>query len=92
MSRYVKSVTDTRKLTKSLNELKDEFSYHKVAIEKNNKELQKINEQVAIEKDKEVKVLQEKLKSLELETRWVESSEPAVKVTSDYMLKKLDVL
>lgn len=92
MSRYVKSISDTRKLTKSLNELKEEFSYHKAAIEKNNKELEKINHQVEVEKQKEVKVLQEKLKKLELETRWVENSEPAVKVTSDYLLKKLDVL
>ena len=92
MGRYVKSVADTRELSKSIKELVDEFSYHKKAVEKNNNELSKINAQVELTKVKEIKALEEKIHKLESETRWVRSSEPAIKVTGDYMLKKLDIL
>lgn len=92
MSRYIKSVPETVKLTKGLENLQEEFRAHKQAIQRNNKELAKVNERIELEKEKEIKALQEKLKKLEMQTQWVENSEPAVKVTSEYMLKKLDIL
>ena len=92
MSRYVKSVSDTAKLTKSLNELKDRFSYHQKVDEKNNKELQKINNEFDEMRQKEIQELEEKMKKLENQSRWVQESEPAVKVTDEYLLKKLNIL
>lgn len=92
MSRYVKSVSDTAKLTKSLNELKDRFSYHQKVVEKNNKELQKINNEFDEMRQKEIQELEEKMKKLENQSRWVQESEPAVKVTDEYLLKKLNIL
>lgn len=92
MGRYVKSISDTTKLNKSLKDLQEEFSYHKEAIKRNNKELQKINDQIQKENEKEIKRLTEKLRSLESETQWVKNSEPALKIDSNNMLKKLDIL
>lgn len=92
MSRYVKSISDTAKLTKSLNELKDRFSYHQKVVEKNNKELQKINNEFDEMRQKEIQELEEKMKKLENQSRWVQESEPAVKVTDEYLLKKLNIL
>lgn len=92
MSRYVKSVSDTRKLTKSLQNLTEEFGYHKDAVKNNNKQLEKLNSEIEKAKEKELKLLKQKINELETQTRWVKSSEPAVQVTEDYILKKLDVL
>ena len=92
MGRYVKSISDTRKLNKSLNDLKEEFSYHRLAIEKNSKELSKVNEVAEVERQKEIKQLAEKLKKWETQTQWVKNNEPAVNIDSNHMLKKLDIL
>ena len=92
MSRYVKSTTDNRELSKSLRELKNEFQGHKKVIERNNKELAKVNAEVELRKEQEIKLLQQKLKSLESSTQWVQNDEPAVKLNSEDMLKKLNIL
>lgn len=92
MGRYVKSISDTTKLTKSIEDLAKEFSYHKEVVAKNNKELQKLNDEILIQKESEVKKLENTMKRLETQTRWVQNSEPALKLTDQYMLKKLDIL
>jgi predicted nucleic acid-binding Zn-ribbon protein len=92
MSRYIKSTSDTRDLSKSLKDLQTEFSTHRNVVEKNNKELSKVNAQIELSTEKEIKLLHEKISKLQTQTQWVKNDEPALKVDSQHMLKKLDIL
>ena len=92
MGRFVKSITDTRELNQSVQELQKELKVYKNVVKRNSKELAKINAEVEASNQREIKILNEKLKKLETETQWIKNSEPALKVDSQHMLKKLDIL
>lgn len=92
MGRYVKSISDTRELSKSLKDLEMEFKAHKNVIKKNSLELAKVNHQVEVAKEKEIQALAKKIEKIQNSIQWVENEEPAVKVNSEHMLKKLDIL
>lgn len=92
MGRYVKSISDTKKLNTSIQELQKQFELHKNVVRKNTKELEKANLVVAAEKEKEIIALEKKLNSLQSDIQWVKNEEPAVKLNSEDMLKKLDIL
>lgn len=92
MSRYIKSVPETTRLADGLKDLSEELKSYKMSVEKNGRELTKINERAEEQKVLEIKKLQEKIKKLETQTQWAKSSEPALKTDSDYLMKKLDIL
>ncbi len=95
MSRYIKSGQDTRELRKTIDELEKGFKYHNEVVQKNTKELAKVNAEIEAQKEAKIKAMEAKIKKLEMEvhygTQWVKNEEPALK-DSTYMLKKLDVL
>ena len=96
MGRYIKSGQDTVELRKSLSTLQDNFKHHNKVVERNTKELAKANAEVEVQKEAKIKAMEAKLHKLESEilhgTQWVKNEEPALKVNSDDMLKKLDIL
>jgi predicted nucleic acid-binding Zn-ribbon protein len=92
MGRYVKSISDTRDLSKSLRDLELEFKTHRSVVEKNNKEIEKINGQVDKVKEKERIAKAEELDDLQSSIQWVKNDEPAVKINPEHMLKKLNIL
>ncbi|MBT4791197.1 MAG: hypothetical protein HON90_06470 [Halobacteriovoraceae bacterium] len=92
MSSTIKSVSTTRELSKNLQELQKEFKNYQSVVKKNTKELVKINDEVESNKLKEIKLLEEQIHKLETQTQWVQNDEPAIKVSNQHMLKKLDIL
>lgn len=92
MPRYVDSLTESAKMKLLLEDLSSQIKHQRTAIEKNNKELSKINEEVELQKLEKVKELEEEIRKIETQTRWVKSEEPALAVTPDTMLKKLNIL
>lgn len=91
-SRYVSSISNTKELSQSLRDLEKELGNHRSVIDKNSRELAKVNAEVEAQKLKEIKKLQEKIRNLETQTNWVKNEEPALKINQEHMLKKLDIL
>ena len=92
MSRYIKSGQDSRELRKTIDDLKTNFKSHKNSVDKNTKELSKINDEIKLNKEEEVKLLSERIRKLETQTQWIENDEPALEIDSQDMLKRLDIL
>jgi hypothetical protein len=90
-SQYAKGLSDTSKLTSGLIDLNDELKLQRLVIKKNNKAIEKQNEiaeKVFVDK---VSSLEAEVKALKSQT-WVETSESAIKLSSNDLIKKLNVL
>ena len=92
MPRYVDSLTSSDRLSKSLDTLTEHLKNHKKVVIRNNKELATINKDIDANRVDKIQVLEEKIKKLESETQWVETDQRAAKLTSDDLIKKLDIL
>lgn len=93
MSRYVKGVSETTRLSNSLVDLHDELKLQRLSTNKNSKELEKLNELTSQTFENKIKSLEGEIKKLQTQsTQWVTNEEPAVKLTTEHILKKLDVL
>lgn len=92
MPRYVDSLTSSDRLSKSLETLTEHLKNHKKVVTRNNRELATINKDIDANRVDKIKVLEEKIKKLETETQWVETDQRAAKLTSDDLIKKLDIL
>lgn len=92
MPSSIRSSTSTKKLSKNLEDLKIEFKNYQNVIKKNTHELSKINQEIEINKLKEIQLLQERINNLSSETRLVKNDEPALKIDRQHMLKRLDIL
>jgi hypothetical protein len=90
-SRYAKGVSDTSKLTKGLIDLNDELKLQRLVIKKNNKQIERQNEIAEKTFVDKVSMLEAEVKALKSQT-WVESDEPALKLSSADVIKKLNIL
>lgn len=92
MSDYVKSITDKERIINGLIDLKEELSAHKAATKRNNRELEKINEVAAIVQEKKIAELESEIRQMKEDQKWVKSERPAIDVTPDNLMKKLNII
>lgn len=92
MPRYVKGQSETGRLIDQVDNLQHRLKVNNQRLRKNTAELEKINHEVEKNRADKITELENHIKKLETEINWVETSEPAVKLEPDHMLKKLNVL
>lgn len=92
MSRYIKSVTEASKLNDNLEELKQTLKNQAHATRRNNRELQKLNEYAKEVSQDKIMKLEVEIKQMKEDQKWVQSEEPAIDVTPDYLMKKLNII
>lgn len=92
MGSYVKSISDKERIINGLIDLKEELSAHKAATKRNNRELEKINEASAHIQQKKIIELEEKIRQMKEDQKWVKSEKPAIDVTPDNLMKKLNII
>ena len=92
MSRYVKGLADITKLTNSLIDVRDEARLQRKVSKKLAKEVTKLNEVAGNAQENKIKNLETELKALKAQTKWVDNTESAAKLTPEHLLKKLDIL
>lgn len=91
MSGSIKSSTYLEMHSRSLNAVKETLELHNKVLERNTKELKKLNVQADELKIKEKKMLKTALTKLETEIQWVKSEEPAINTDTEHLLKKLNI-
>jgi len=92
MSDYVKSISDSERITSGLIELKEEVQAQKIATKINNRELQKLNEVAQLVQEEKITKLEGEIKQMKEDAKWVKSADPAIDVKPDHLMKKLNVL
>ena len=92
MPRYVKGQSETGRLIDQVDNLQHRLKVNNQRLKRNTAELEKINQEVEKNRTDKITELENHIKKLETEINWVESSEPAVKLEPDHMLKKLNIL
>ena len=92
MSDYVKSITDTEKITSALLELKEQVKFQRVATNTNNRELIKLNEVAQIVQEGKIVELENEIREMKENQKWVKGEEPAIDLGPVNLMKRLNVI
>ena len=93
MTNIIKASSIATQIKETLREVKTEFSSHEKAIVQNSVELEKLNSHIKKVEDLQHALEIKKIKDLDGgHDRWVESTESALKLNPEDLLKKLNIL
>ena len=92
MSRYVKAIPETERLTSTLVDINEKLKSHTKETKRNTESLDKLSALSSSTIENKVKTLENEIKQIREDSKWVDNSDPAIKLDSKSILRRLDVL
>ncbi|MBD66055.1 MAG: hypothetical protein CME62_12665 [Halobacteriovoraceae bacterium] len=92
-NQYVKSVTHSKRFLQAVEDLKEQLKGQRAETRINNKHLSQITELAKSAQEEKIVQLEQEIVKMKEDLKWADTSaEPAIDLTPDHLMKKLNIL